>query len=170
MIVRVVTLRYHDGLQGFPEQAVRDAAGGREILEVRDHFFMHGNVPHLAFVLMLADAASGEKPGWNRPPGPDPAKDLPDHLQKLYRDLRNWQNDRAKREGLPSYVIMRNTLLAEVCRKLPRTLSQLREIEGIGEGTCSKYGKDMIDLIAAFAAAQPAPTDDRTPKPGSEAT
>ena len=89
MNVRVVTLRYHDGLQEFPEQAVRDAAGGREILEVRDHFFIHGNVPHLALVLLLADGTAGTGKGaFGRPPGPDPSKALPDHLQKLYRDLR----------------------------------------------------------------------------------
>ena len=125
MQIRVLTLRFNDGLQGFPENALREAASGREILEVRDHFFMHGNVPHIAFVLLLADAPAAPKPAWSRPQGPDPALNLPDHLQKLYRDLRQWRNDRAKKDGLPSYVIMRNTMLAEICRRLPRSLAQL---------------------------------------------
>ncbi len=51
MDVRVITLRYQEGVQGFSEDALRQATAGREVLEVREHFFTHGNVPHLALVL-----------------------------------------------------------------------------------------------------------------------
>ena len=46
MQVRVVTLRYNEALQGFPEEALRAATFGREVLNVSEHFFVHGNVPH----------------------------------------------------------------------------------------------------------------------------
>jgi len=49
----VITLRYSEGLQGFPEDDLAKVVSGSEVLEVRDHFFMHGNVPHLALVLLL---------------------------------------------------------------------------------------------------------------------
>ena len=164
MDVRVITLKYHDGLQGFPEQAIRDAAGGREILEVRERFFRHGGVPHLALVLFLG-GQGGHGPtrpatgGFTRFSSPDPALGLPQGLQKLYRDLRQWRNDRAKQDGLPSYVIMRNNLLAEICRRLPRSLAQLREIDGIGEATCAKYGEAILGLLASVpdSAASPSP-------------
>ena len=51
MQVRVVTLRYSEGMQGFPEEALRKATFGREVLGVEEHFFTYGNVPHLALVL-----------------------------------------------------------------------------------------------------------------------
>ena len=38
MYVKVVTLRYQEGVQGFPEGALREATAGREVLEVREHF------------------------------------------------------------------------------------------------------------------------------------
>jgi hypothetical protein len=47
MDVRVITLRYQEGMQGFPEGALRQAIAGRDVLEAREHFFTHGNVPHL---------------------------------------------------------------------------------------------------------------------------
>ncbi|MBF0503159.1 MAG: HRDC domain-containing protein [Candidatus Riflebacteria bacterium] len=168
MQIRIITLRYHDGLQGFPEKALVEAAAGREILEVRDHFFLHGNIPHIAFVVLLADAPVTYKLANNsRPPGPDPEKDLPDNLQKLYRDLRTWRNERAKKDGVPSYVIMRNVMLADVCRKLPKTLAQLREIEGIGEATCAKYGNDILGFTANItsAVAGTAVADLSSPRP-----
>jgi hypothetical protein len=48
--VRVITLRYSEGVQGFPEEALRQATAGHEVLEVREHSFVYGNVPqqHLA--------------------------------------------------------------------------------------------------------------------------
>ena len=51
MDVRVITLRYQDALQGFSEEALRKAISGREVLEAREHFFMHGNVFRLVRTL-----------------------------------------------------------------------------------------------------------------------
>lgn len=55
MQIRVVTLRYQEGLQGFPEDLLRKVTFGRSVLEVSEHFFLHGNVPHLTLVIKLAD-------------------------------------------------------------------------------------------------------------------
>ncbi len=51
MQIRVITLRYQEGLQGFPEDALRTATFGKTVLGVSEHFFLHGNVPHSALVL-----------------------------------------------------------------------------------------------------------------------
>ena len=156
MQIRILTLRYTDGLQGFPDQAVREAAAGREILEVRDHFFVHGNVPHIALVLSLSDQPAGARPVFKKAgpaAGAAPSADLPEARQKFYRDLRDWRNERAKKDGVPSYVIMRNNLLAEICRRLPQSIANLREIDGIGEATCTKYGRDILAHVTAFIAS-----------------
>jgi hypothetical protein len=63
MYVKVVTLRYEERLQGFSEGALREAAAGREVLEVRDHFFQHGGVPHLSLVLLLKRGHESMKRG-----------------------------------------------------------------------------------------------------------
>ena len=153
MDVRVVTLRYNDGLQGFPEDEWNKVVSGREVLEVREHFFVHGNVPHLALVVLLGGDSSPSTP--KRRPENDPGTALPEHLQKLYRDLRRWRNDRAKQDGIPSYMILRNVQVAEICRRLPRSLAALKEVDGIGEGTCAKYGEDILGLIPADLATEP---------------
>lgn len=36
MEIRVITLRYSDGVQGFPEDALRRVCAGREVLEVTE--------------------------------------------------------------------------------------------------------------------------------------
>jgi len=74
MNVRVVTLRYSANLQGFPEKARREAVSGREVLDVREHFFVHRNVPHLTMVLLFGDGR-GKVGGQDRTR--DPGTELP---------------------------------------------------------------------------------------------
>lgn len=75
MQIRVVTLRYNEAFQGFSEEALRSVTFGREVLNVTEHFFVHGNVPHLVLVLSLGDSSKYENAGSYRardPNAPDP--------------------------------------------------------------------------------------------------
>lgn len=151
MRVRVITLAYSEGLNGFPEEPLRQATFGQEILEVRDHFFVHGGKPHLVLVILLGEGSTAAKGQRTEPQAEDPGKSLPEELRPLYRALRQWRNDRARSEGIPSYLVLRNAQLAEICRRLPRSLAALREIEGIGERTCEKYGAELLALLPGEA-------------------
>jgi ATP-dependent DNA helicase RecQ len=151
MDVRVVTLRYQDGQQGFPEGALRQATAGREVLEAREHFFTHGNVPHLAVVLLLGDGPS-EARYPRDPSAPDPESSLPEERRGLYRDLRRWRNERAKADGKPAYAVARNAQLAEIVIRAPKTLAELKEVAGIGEAFCRDYGAAVLDRVGALSA------------------
>ena len=154
MDVRVITLRYQEGLQGFPEEALRKAISGREVLEAREHFFMHGNVPHLSLTLLLGDAPAGGE-GFHRHEGPDPEEGLEVAQRPLYRELRRWRNDRARADGKPAYAIARNAQLAEIARRVPRSLAELKEIDGIGEAFCRDYGAETLGLMPDVTAPAP---------------
>ena len=156
MHVRVVTMRYSDGLQGFPEDALKAATFGKTVLGVSEHFFLHGNVPHLALVLQLGDAAAYENAGGFRPRGlsaPDPAEDLADAQKGVYRALKAWRNETAKAEGRPAYAIARNAQLAELVKTAPRTKAAIKEVAGLGEAFCGKYGERVLALLAEVSAA-----------------
>lgn len=158
MDVRVITLRFDEALGGFPEAPLRQVAGSAEMVEVREHFFVHLGTPYLALVVVTAGRSAG-----NVPPArtaEDPAERLDPDLLPLYRSLRQWRNERGKRDGVPSYLVLRNAQLAEICRRVPRSLAALRAIEGIGEASCRKYGEELLALIPA----------DLLPAPSSPAT
>ena len=95
MDVRVITLRYQDALQGFSEEALRKAISGREVLEAREHFFLHGNVPHLLLTLLLGDVPAGGE-AFRRSKAPDPEEGLEEERRPLYRELKRWRNERAR--------------------------------------------------------------------------
>mgnify|MGYP006292380535 CR=1 FL=1 len=164
MRVRVLTLRYEEGLHGFPEEALRDACAGREVLDVREHYFIHGNVQHVSLLLLLSDEGTHKEPVGRR--GKDAGDTLPEHLRPLYRSLREWRNDQARKEGIPSYVIARNVQLAEICRRLPASKAQLKEIDGIGEAVCGKYGDTIVAMVKE-SDIQPSPDSDGTKERGT---
>jgi ATP-dependent DNA helicase RecQ len=78
-----------------------------------------------------------------------------------------WRGRKAKQEGLPPYLILNNRELAELVMKHPANITQLREIEGIGEAKAKRWGEEMLALLSKLGIrklAEPAPHE----KPGGE--
>lgn len=160
MQVRVLTMRYQGAFQGFSEDELRKATFGREVLSVGQHFFVHGGVPHLTLVLTLSDGEDVVGFGGRRrfsSDAPDPAEKLPPERRTLYQALKTWRNDLAKSQGRPAYTIARNGQLAELVMKAPKTMSEIKEIEGCGDAFCRLYGKEILKMLAEVA---PVPSED----------
>ncbi len=144
-------MRYNEGLQGFSEDQLLKATFGKTVLSVSEHFFVHGNVPHLALVLQVGDAPKYENSGSYRlreGNAPDPAEGLTDAQKAVYRALKVWRNETSKEEGRPAYAIARNTQLAELVKAAPKTKAAIKEIEGFGEAFCEKYGEKVLTMLA----------------------
>lgn len=167
MEIRVITMRYADGAQGFPEEALRRATAGREVLETSEHFFVYGNVPHLTLVLKLGGDAAPMGSTWReRSNGaPDLELQLPDSKKGVYRALKKWRNEKAKDEGKPAYAIMRNVQVFEIVKAMPQSMAGLKEIEGIGEATAQAYGTEILEILANAPseppASEPGDTDEK---------
>ena len=149
-------MRYQEGLQGFSEEALRTATFGREVLSVDQHFFLHGNVPHITLVLQLADTEGG---GYQRRDrnGNEAARleeKIPEALRPAYKSLREWRNSKAKEKGCPAYNIALNVQLAELVMKAPKSLAAMREIEGCTEKFCKQYGEELLGLLADVKPAE----------------
>ena len=144
-------MRYNEGLQGFSEDQLLKATFGKTVLSVSEHFFVHGNVPHLALVLQVGDAPKYENSLSYRPREgnvPDPAEGLTDAQKAVYRALKVWRNETSKEEGRPAYAIARNTQLAELVKAAPKTKAAIKEIDGFGEAFCEKYGEKVLTMLA----------------------
>ena len=64
-------------------------------------------------------------------------------------------------------LIMRNVQVAEICRRLPRTIAALKEIEGVGEATVTKYGEEILKQIPPDLKAE-TPDDSAEAEPQPE--
>ena len=139
----------------FDDSGVTGFLADKEVLAIRDHFFVKDDVLYLVLVIRyraavlpaLAAMAKSEQSrdeSWREPLT---EVDLP-----LFETLRTWRSERCKQEGIPPYVICNNRQLAEVAKTRPPTLAALGRIDGFGEAKLKKYGNDLLALVAGAAA------------------
>ena len=125
MLTRVLTLRFNGLLDGFDDAPLRDFIKDKEVIAVRDHFFLHHDQPYLAVLVnytlkpVATEAAAAKPDGRARAKPKDESwrhyvaeADLP-----LFNALRDWRMARCKREGLPPYVICTNRQLARISQR-----------------------------------------------------
>ena len=72
----------------------------------------------------------------------------------LVEHMREWRRAVAKRNGVPAYVILHDSTLEEICRRVPSSLNQLLEISGIGIRKAELYGRDIFAVLEAYEAEQ----------------
>jgi ATP-dependent DNA helicase RecQ len=69
---------------------------------------------------------------------------------ELREYLREWRRATAKEQGVPAFVVMHDTSLDELCRKRPRSISQLLAVPGFGERKSELYGQKIFDAFDKF--------------------
>jgi ATP-dependent DNA helicase RecQ len=69
---------------------------------------------------------------------------------ELREYLREWRRNTAKEHGMPAYVVLHDTTLAEVSRARPSSLGELRKISGIGERKAELYGQEILAVVGRY--------------------
>jgi ATP-dependent DNA helicase RecQ len=67
----------------------------------------------------------------------------------LFEALRKWRRSEAEARGVPPYVIFNDKTLRELARVRPSTLTELREIYGIGDAKLEQFGRRVLELVTA---------------------
>src|ERR1700722_1561920 len=73
----------------------------------------------------------------------------------LLAALRAWRSQLARNRGVPAYVVLHDSTIDGIATARPRTLSQLRDIPGIGDQKLEHYGEELIALVKAAASGFP---------------
>jgi ATP-dependent DNA helicase RecQ len=93
----------------------------------------------------------------------------PDFDPELREYLRQWRSAVASEEHVPAFVVMHDTSLAEICRKRPASLAEIRGVSGFGERKTEHYGQQILGALERFRKGERAavlpenrsrPTDD----------
>ncbi len=77
----------------------------------------------------------------------DPAAELTEEQAAIYGRLRDWRNAESKKQGVSRFVIASNATLAEIAKRVPYTLADLKEVKGMGPARIQKYGDKMLGLV-----------------------
>ena len=67
----------------------------------------------------------------------------------LQAALRAWRSEIARKRGVPAYVVLHDATIDGIAASRPATLSQLRNIPGIGDKKLEHYGDELITLVKA---------------------
>jgi ATP-dependent DNA helicase RecQ len=150
MHIKVITLHPDPETGDFDDAELQAFLGGRELLSLSEHFYVHEGRPTLLLLLTWRPKplARVERPVRDEPHA-DPAAALADDERPLYEALRKWRNDRAKRDGRPAYVTLTNAQMVDLARHRPATLEDLQRIQGIGPGKAGDFGRELLALIGA---------------------
>jgi ATP-dependent DNA helicase RecQ len=70
----------------------------------------------------------------------------------LVSALRAWRSEVARQRGVPAYVVLHDATIDGIAASRPTTLTQLRDIPGIGDKKLEHYGDELIALVQASRA------------------
>ncbi|MBS1840252.1 MAG: ATP-dependent DNA helicase RecQ [Acidobacteria bacterium] len=79
-------------------------------------------------------------------------KTIPSPLSGLLDALKEWRRKKARSANVPAFVILHDSVLNELCAKLPESVSQLRTVRGFGEKRTGRYGSEILEIIAHSCA------------------
>lgn len=68
---------------------------------------------------------------------------------KLFEKLKVWRAERAKADGVATYMVAHNSTLTAVAQAVPATLPQLLGLPGFGPKKIEKYGPQILAIVAA---------------------
>ena len=70
----------------------------------------------------------------------------------LFERLRAWRLERAREESVPAFVVFSDKTLREVAATKPADEEALAAVNGVGPAKIERYGTEVLDVVAAFAA------------------
>ncbi|HDP95482.1 MAG TPA: hypothetical protein ENN40_09010 [Candidatus Aminicenantes bacterium] len=146
MLMRVFSLVYDSAAGGFDASVVNEFLYSRKLLRLETAFFVHDGVPQWS-VLVACEEILPE----NESADKDPLEAGLNEWQRiLLRRLREWRKAAAEKRGIPVFLVATNRQLQEIVIKAPDSLEKLRSIRGLGQKKVKDYGKEILELLAAF--------------------
>ena len=69
---------------------------------------------------------------------------------EIFQALKEWRTAKAKELELAPYQILHQRMAVQIAVTLPQTLAELEKIRGVGTKTVAKYGRELVDMVAAY--------------------
>ena len=69
---------------------------------------------------------------------------------ELLEYLREWRRERSVRDNVPAFMILHDSSLEDLSRKLPQTPADLLHVSGIGEKKAAALGGDILEALQAY--------------------
>ena len=68
----------------------------------------------------------------------------------LYAALSAWRLQKAQDADVPAFTIAHNTTLKAIAQAKPISLSELKEVKGIGPRKAKLFGDEILDIVLKY--------------------
>lgn len=82
--------------------------------------------------------------------------------ENVWQALRVWRKQKADEHNVPAYVVFSDRTLRDLVENQPTTLSELRQIYGLGEAKLERYGDELLQVLADVMQALDGPVQTMT--------
>jgi ATP-dependent DNA helicase RecQ len=69
---------------------------------------------------------------------------------ELMEYLREWRRGVALRDHVAAFIVMHDSTLQDLCRKMPRSIGDLLQVSGIGERKADRHGREILDALERY--------------------
>ena len=149
--MRLFTLTLDNVLGAFDDTELQTFVKDKEVLSIRDHFFVKDETPYLVVLVTYHSPHPESKEPSARTQAGENKEKWKEILEEadwpLFNTLRDWRNGLAREEGIPAYVICTNRQLAEIAHRRPPSLHKLASIEGMGKAKLERYGEKILKIV-----------------------
>jgi superfamily II DNA helicase RecQ len=155
MLIKVISLVFDSAFGGFNDESIREFLKDKELISATEYHFVRNDVPYLTFVFKyFPHRAEADPKSFSKDKNQEEAwrKLLTEADMGLFNLMRDWRSQRAKKDGMPPYILFTNQQLAEIVKRRPQSLGELMKIDGIGEGKAKKYGDEILKISKIEAA------------------
>ena len=78
-----------------------------------------------------------------------PSEAMPDDpsTAALYRRLREWRGERARRDAVPAYTIFSDRTLRDLATTRPSSMAALLQTWGLGSSRAARFGKELLAVL-----------------------
>ena len=147
MQLKAFTIPIHDA--GGALEEVNTFLRAHRILSVDRHFVQDGANSVWAICVSYLGVAGRPLAAGGKRPKVDYREILSEADFAVFAKLRNLRKELAEREGVPAYALFTNEQLAEMVQRRARSLTAMKEIEGVGDARIEKYGAQFLALLKA---------------------
>ena len=68
-------------------------------------------------------------------------------VQERVETLKDWRRDQAADEDVPTLVVLPNHVIGRLAEQPPKTIYELRQVEGMGERRTARYGDGILQIL-----------------------
>jgi len=68
----------------------------------------------------------------------------------IYGELKAFRYTKSKEENVKAYFIYNNAQMEDVIKLMPKTLNELKTINGFGDQKCDKYGMNILQIVNKY--------------------